>query len=57
MPELPEVETTKRGLEPLIVDKKIISAHIYKKKLRWEVPKHLIRYFKKSNYPKNIKTC
>ena len=42
MPELPEVETTKRGLEPLIVDRKIISVHIYKKKLRWEIPKHLI---------------
>ena len=32
MPELPEVETTKRGLEPLIVDRKITSVHIYKKK-------------------------
>ena len=42
MPELPEVETTKRGLEPLIVDRKITSVHIYKKKLRWEIPKHLV---------------
>jgi len=42
MPELPEVETTRRGLEPLIVDRKIISIHIYKKKLRWEIPKHLL---------------
>ena len=42
MPELPEVETTKRGLEPLIVNRKILSAHIYKKKLRWEIPSHLI---------------
>ena len=42
MPELPEVETTRRGLEPLIVDRKITSVHIYKKKLRWEIPKHLV---------------
>ena len=41
MPELPEVETTRRGLEPLITDKKILSVHIYKKKLRWEIPSHL----------------
>jgi len=42
MPELPEVETTRRGLEPLIVDRIITSIHIYKEKLRWEIPKHLI---------------
>ena len=42
MPELPEVETTRRGLEPLIVDRKILSVHIYKKKLRWEIPSHLV---------------
>ena len=41
MPELPEVETTRRGLEPLITDKKILSVHIYKKKLRWNIPTHL----------------
>ena len=41
MPELPEVETTRRGLEPLITGKKIISVHVYKKKLRWEIPTHL----------------
>ena len=42
MPELPEVETTRRGLEPLIVERKILSVHIYKKKLRWEIPSHLV---------------
>ena len=42
MPELPEVETTRRGLEPLIVNRKILSAHIYKNKLRWEIPSHLV---------------
>ena len=51
MPELPEVETTRKGLEPLITDRKIISAHIYKKKLRWEIPVHL----KKTLKDKSIK--
>ena len=46
MPELPEVETTKRGLEPLIVNRRILSAQIYKKKLRWEIPSHLIETLK-----------
>ena len=41
MPELPEVETTLKGLEPLITDRKILSVQIYKKKLRWEIPTHL----------------
>ena len=46
MPELPEVETTRKGLEPLIIDRKIISVHIYKKKLRWDIPSHLKRILK-----------
>jgi formamidopyrimidine-DNA glycosylase len=46
MPELPEVETTRKGLEPLIIDKKIISVHIYKKKLRWDIPTHLKKILK-----------
>ena len=46
MPELPEVETTKRGLEPLILNRRILSAHIYKEKLRWEIPSHLIETLK-----------
>ena len=46
MPELPEVETTRKGLNPLVTDRKIISVHIYKKKLRWEIPSHLLRTLK-----------
>ncbi|MDB9865654.1 bifunctional DNA-formamidopyrimidine glycosylase/DNA-(apurinic or apyrimidinic site) lyase [Candidatus Thioglobus sp.] len=46
MPELPEVETTRRGLEPLIIGRKILSAHIYKRKLRWEIPFHLVKTLK-----------
>ncbi len=41
MPELPEIETTRRGLEPLIVNRQIKSVHIYQKQLRWEIPSHL----------------
>jgi len=37
MPELPEVETTKRGLENLLVNKKINKAVILNPNLRWKV--------------------
>ena len=59
MPELPEVETTRRGLEPLIVNKNVLSAHIYKRKLRWEIPSHLIQTLKKKtiqNEANNLRT-
>ena len=52
MPELPEVETTRRGLEPLIVDRKIISTHIYNKNLRWEIPSYLIDKLKQKTFKK-----
>jgi len=42
MPELPEVETTKRGLEPLIVNQVVECAILYRANLRWEMPKHLV---------------
>jgi formamidopyrimidine-DNA glycosylase len=42
MPELPEVETTKRGLEPLIVNQVVERAVLYRGNLRWEMPKHLV---------------
>ena len=44
MPELPEVETTKRGLEPLIVDKKIVATRIHQKQLRWKIPSQIPTY-------------
>jgi len=52
MPELPEVETTRRGLEPLIVERKILSVHIYKKQLRWEIPYHLVDTLKSQTIKK-----
>ena len=46
MPELPEVETTKRGLEPHIVGRQVLSAQIYQKQLRWKIPSHLPKTIK-----------
>lgn len=39
MPELPEVETTKKGLEPFILNSKVKTVNIHFKTLRWPVPK------------------
>ena len=52
MPELPEVEITRRGLEPLIVNRQITSVHIYKKKLRWEIPAYLVDTLKNQTIKK-----
>ncbi len=37
MPELPEVETTKNGLAPHIVGKRITAVNIYQPQLRWPI--------------------
>ena len=41
MPELPEVETTKRGISRHVVNKQVEKIVVRQKKLRWEVPKKL----------------
>ncbi len=41
MPELPEVETTRRGIEPHLVGKTIHSLIVRQKQLRWPVPDEL----------------
>lgn len=41
MPELPEVETTRRGIEPHLVGEKIIKAVVRQARLRWLVPESL----------------
>lgn len=41
MPELPEVETVKRGLEPNILGKQIVGADVYRRDLRIEIPSTL----------------
>ncbi|NOX43541.1 MAG: bifunctional DNA-formamidopyrimidine glycosylase/DNA-(apurinic or apyrimidinic site) lyase [Gammaproteobacteria bacterium] len=41
MPELPEVETTLRGIAPFIKDQKIKQVIIRDHRLRWPIPRHL----------------
>lgn len=41
MPELPEVETTCRGIEPHILDKRISNVVVRDARLRWPVPDDL----------------
>jgi formamidopyrimidine-DNA glycosylase len=43
MPELPEVETTRRGLLPHLLGRRIISAVVRNGSLRWPVPRDLSR--------------
>lgn len=42
MPELPEVETTRRGLESLIVGKRVDRVLVHNGSLRWPVPDNLV---------------
>lgn len=41
MPELPEVETVRRGLEPHMVGRRILRAEARRKDLRWPLPENL----------------
>jgi formamidopyrimidine-DNA glycosylase len=41
MPELPEVETTRRGIAPHILGQKVLDVIVREKKLRWPVPANL----------------
>jgi formamidopyrimidine-DNA glycosylase len=41
MPELPEVETTRRGVAPHVVGRTIAALHVYDRRLRWPVPADL----------------
>lgn len=38
MPELPEVETTRRGIAPAVTDRRIVQALVREPRLRWRVP-------------------
>lgn len=42
MPELPEVETTRRGIEPLVLNKLVERVLIHNASLRWPIPELLI---------------
>ncbi|MFC5489001.1 bifunctional DNA-formamidopyrimidine glycosylase/DNA-(apurinic or apyrimidinic site) lyase [Dokdonella soli] len=41
MPELPEVETTRRGLAPHLVGRTVVALHIRQPRLRWPIPREL----------------
>lgn len=41
MPELPEVETTRRGIEPYLLNEKITALTIHQWQLRWAIPKNI----------------
>lgn len=41
MPELPEVETTRRGVEPHVVGQRVTAVHVHDARLRWPVPSAL----------------
>lgn len=37
MPELPEVETTRRGIEPALLERRVIELAVHEPRLRWPV--------------------
>src|SRR5262249_9963249 len=41
MPELPEVETTLRGIEPHLLHKRITNVIVRHPRLRWPIPSNL----------------
>jgi formamidopyrimidine-DNA glycosylase len=43
MPELPEVETTRRGIAPHVVNHRVTGVVVRQKRLRWPVPPALAR--------------
>jgi formamidopyrimidine-DNA glycosylase len=46
MPELPEVETTRRGVAPRAVGRRVAAVRVYDRRLRWPVPADLARRLK-----------
>ena len=43
MPELPEVETTLRGISPFLENKKILKVSVYNANLRWPISAEISR--------------
>ena len=41
MPELPEVETTRRGIAPHAEQRKVSAIRVRERRLRWPVPREL----------------
>jgi formamidopyrimidine-DNA glycosylase len=45
MPELPEVETTRRGIEPHLAGRRIAAVTLRRADLRWPIPDAASRCF------------
>ena len=43
MPELPEVETTRRGIEPHLLRRRVLEARLRRPDLRWPIPPEISR--------------
>jgi formamidopyrimidine-DNA glycosylase len=43
MPELPEVETTRRGIEPHVEGRRVVELAVHEPRLRWPVPSSVAR--------------
>lgn len=43
MPELPEVETTRRGVAPHVIGRRVVRVDVYDRRLRWPVPGELAK--------------
>ena len=43
MPELPEVETLRRGLAPLVVNKTLLDLKFFRKDLRFPIPQKILK--------------
>jgi formamidopyrimidine-DNA glycosylase len=41
VPELPEVETTRRGIEPHVAGRRIAALEVHEHRLRWPVARHI----------------
>jgi len=41
LPELPEVETTRRGVEPYVLGRTIVALNVHEPRLRWRIPADL----------------
>src|SRR5262249_13170692 len=42
MPELPEVETVRRGLAPAMEDARVVKVEARRRDLRWALPKNFV---------------
>ena len=45
MPELPEVETTRRGIAPWLLGRRIVAAQLRRPNLRWPIPAEISNTF------------